>query len=109
MASGNFVGFGANRPDRGLWQNAPLWPNRSTVQGTAFRRPDHHPLCQQVHEFQIESKRFGDHDGGPRHHADAHNDPAMGPTLPARIREALESICPSGWWILEDGRDIYKG
>src|SRR5437762_6822226 len=33
----------------------------------------------------------------------------MGPTLPARIREALESICPSGWWILEDGRDIYKG
>src|SRR5438477_12895034 len=57
---------------------------------------------------QLQSKRFGDHDGGPRHHADAHNDPAMGPTLPARIREALESICPSGWWILEDGRDIYK-
>jgi hypothetical protein len=38
-----------------------------------------------------------------------HNNSAMGPALPARIREALEPICSSSWWILEDGRDIYKG
>src|SRR5438067_6998874 len=59
--------------------------------------------------FKLSLRDLVIHAGGPRHHADAHNDPAMGPTLPARIREALESICPSGWWILEDGRDIYKG
>ena len=39
----------------------------------------------------------------------AYNDPAMGPALPARIREALEPICSSGGWILEDGRNLYKG
>jgi hypothetical protein len=34
---------------------------------------------------------------------------AMGPALPASIRDALEPICSSCGWILEDGRDIYKG
>ena len=34
---------------------------------------------------------------------------ALGPALPARIQEALEPICSSGGWILEDGRDPYKG
>jgi hypothetical protein len=37
-----------------------------------------------------------------------HNDSALGPALPARIREALEPICSSGGRILEDGRDLYK-
>jgi hypothetical protein len=33
----------------------------------------------------------------------------LGPALSAGIREALEPLCSSGWRILEDGRDIYKG
>src|SRR6516164_2545138 len=65
--------------------------------------------CQLVHELQIELERFGHHDGRPRHHADAHHDSALAPALPAGIREALEPLCSSGWRILENGRDIYKG
>jgi hypothetical protein len=34
---------------------------------------------------------------------------ALGPALPAGIREALEPIRSSGRWILEGGRDIHKG
>src|SRR6516162_5496321 len=64
-------------------------------------------VCQLVHKFQIELKRFSDHDGRPRDQADAHHDSAMGPALPAGIREALEPIRSSGWGILEDGRDIW--
>jgi transposase-like protein len=29
--------------------------------------------------------------------------------LSAGIREALEPLCSSGWRILENGRDLYKG
>jgi len=36
-------------------------------------------VCQLVHELQIELDRFGHHDGGPRHLADAHHDYALGP------------------------------
>ena len=67
---------------------------------------DHHPLRQLVHEFQIEFEGLSDHDGGSRHHAGAHNDSAMGPAVPARIREALEPIHSPGWRILENGQDI---
>src|ERR1700692_2999354 len=81
---------------------------RSIVQGTTFRRADHCPLCQLVHEFQTESDGLGDHDGGSSHPADAHNDSALGAALRAGIREALEPIRSSGWRILEDGRDLYK-
>src|SRR5215469_17795836 len=66
-----------------------LRPGRSTIQGTAFRRTDHHPVCQLVCQLQAELERSGDHDGGPRHQADAYNDPAMGSTFLARIREAM--------------------
>ena len=38
-----------------------------------------------------------------RHHADAHYDSALGPALPAGIREALEPIRAAGPRILEDG------
>jgi len=34
---------------------------------------------------------------------------ALGPALPAGIREALGPLRSSGWRILENGRDIYKG
>jgi hypothetical protein len=42
------------------------------------------------------------HDGESRHHAEAHDDSALGPALPAGVREALEPIRWSNWWILED-------
>src|SRR5215471_19005141 len=67
------------------------------------------PVGQLVHEFQIELQRFGHHDGGPRHYADAHHDSALGAAVFAGIREALEPLCSSGWRILENGRDLYKG
>ena len=47
-------------------------------------------------------------DRGGRY-AGPHYDSPLDPALPAGIREALEPLCSSGWRILENGRDIYKG
>src|ERR1700680_3707455 len=57
----------------------PFVPVEALVKGSAFRRTDHHPVCQLVHELQIESERLGNHDGGSRHCADAYDDSALGP------------------------------
>src|SRR5215469_7206955 len=45
------------------------------------------PVGQLVHEFQIELQRFGHHDGGPRHYADAHHDSALGAAVFAEFEK----------------------
>jgi hypothetical protein len=81
----------------------PFGPVEALNQGTAFRRTDHHPVGQLVYELQAESERFGDHAGGPRHHANAHHDAALGPALPPRIREASRYARPvGGSWRMDE-------
>src|ERR1700694_50740 len=53
-------------------------------QGTTFRRAEHYPLCQMVHEFQIESEGLGDHHGGSLRPVRAQ----IGISLLKRIRES---------------------
>jgi RNA polymerase sigma factor for flagellar operon FliA len=89
--------------NEGSWQDASVCFGRGLVQRTAFRQTDHHPLRQLVHKFQIELQRPGDHDGGSRHFARSHDYPALGPALPAGIREALEALRAPCRRILEDG------
>jgi hypothetical protein len=49
--------------------------------------------------FKLSLRGFGHHDGGPRHHADAHHDSALAPALSVGIREALEPVWSSDWRI----------
>src|SRR6516162_3072044 len=89
--------------NEGSWQDASVCFGRGLVPRTAFRQTDHHPLRQLVHKFQIELQRPGDHDGGSRHFARSHDYSALGPALPAGIREALEALRALCRRILEDG------
>src|SRR5262249_29886410 len=69
--------------DDGSWQDAAVRFGGGTGCRGAVRPEDHHPLCQLVHQFQIELQRPGDHDGGSRYLACSHDDSALGPALPA--------------------------
>src|SRR5215469_3770986 len=69
---GRYAGFLETTP--GYEGFDEFFDHASTLQETAFRRTNHHPVCQLVYQLQAELERSGDHDGGPRHHADAGND-----------------------------------
>src|SRR5215471_3780436 len=78
--------------NEGLWQDAWICVGRGIVRRSAFRQTGHHSLRQLVRKFQIKLQRLGDHDGGSRHFARTYDYPALGPALPAGIREAVEAF-----------------